>query len=46
MHWGTFILADEPFREPPRLFRRSARREGLSDEELVVMRHGQTVIMP
>ena len=46
MHWGTFILADEPFREPPRLFRQSARQEGLSDEDLIVLRHGQTIIIP
>ncbi|MQY63107.1 MAG: MBL fold metallo-hydrolase [Calditrichaeota bacterium] len=46
MHWGTFILSDEPLLEPPRLFRRSARLEGLSDEEIIVLQHGQTIIIP
>ncbi|UCH62292.1 MAG: MBL fold metallo-hydrolase [Fidelibacterota bacterium] len=46
MHWGTFILSDEPLMEPPRLFRHSARQEGLSDEEIIVLRHGQTIIVP
>ena len=46
MHWGTFILSDEPLLEPPRRFRQSARQEGLSDEEIIVLRHGQTIIVP
>jgi len=46
MHWGTFILSDEPLLEPPRLFRHYARQEGLSDEEIIILRHGQTIIIP
>lgn len=44
MHWGTFILSDEPILEPPRLFRESAEEAGLTEEEIIVLRHGQTVI--
>ena len=46
MHWGTFILSDEPILEPPRLFRESAGKAGLTDEEIIVLRHGQTVVLP
>ncbi|MEE9465451.1 MAG: MBL fold metallo-hydrolase [Candidatus Neomarinimicrobiota bacterium] len=46
MHWGTFILADEPFQEPPRLFRQSAHQAALTEEEIIVLRHGGTIAVP
>ncbi|MCH7859703.1 MAG: MBL fold metallo-hydrolase [Candidatus Marinimicrobia bacterium] len=46
MHWGTFILTDEPFLEPPRRLRESAARAGLSAEEVLVMEHGETLVLP
>ena len=46
MHWGTFILADEPFQEPPRLFREAAQQAGLTAEEIILLQHGQTVVLP
>jgi N-acyl-phosphatidylethanolamine-hydrolysing phospholipase D len=44
-HWGTFKLTDEPMDEPPARMRdrwRAARRD---DENLWIMRHGETRIM-
>lgn len=46
MHWGTFILTDEPLEEPPRLFRQAARAHGLGQDEAIIMRHGETVVLP
>ncbi|UCD37360.1 MAG: MBL fold metallo-hydrolase [Fidelibacterota bacterium] len=46
IHWGTFILADEPFEEPPRLFRASAVEAGLSEDQIIVLQHGQTLVLP
>lgn len=46
MHWGTFIMSDEPFLEPPRLFSAAARQAGLDDEETLVLTHGQTLVLP
>jgi N-acyl-phosphatidylethanolamine-hydrolysing phospholipase D len=42
MHWGTFDLADEPPREPPERLRVEARRLGLGDDRVWVLRHGET----
>ncbi|MFZ5698814.1 MAG: MBL fold metallo-hydrolase [Pseudomonadota bacterium] len=41
MHWGTFILTDEPVDEPPRRLARARSDQGLADGDFVVMRHGE-----
>jgi N-acyl-phosphatidylethanolamine-hydrolysing phospholipase D len=46
MHWGTFMLADEPPLEPPALLRQAWTRAGLSDADLRVLRHGETFVRP
>ena len=46
IHWGTFILSDEPIQEPPHLFIESARQAGLADNEVIVLQHGQTLVLP
>ncbi|UCH11415.1 MAG: MBL fold metallo-hydrolase [Fidelibacterota bacterium] len=46
IHWGTFILSDEPIQEPPRLFVESARQAGLAEDEIIVLQHGQTLVLP
>lgn len=45
MHWGTFLLSDEPALEPPVLLRETWRERGLPDEHLRVLHHGQTLIL-
>jgi N-acyl-phosphatidylethanolamine-hydrolysing phospholipase D len=42
MHWGTFALNLEPFREPPERLRAEARRRGLADR-IAVLRQGQSI---
>lgn len=42
MHWGTFILTDEPVDEPPHRLARARRDQGMADHEFIVMRHGET----
>ncbi|WP_342630954.1 MBL fold metallo-hydrolase [Marinobacter alkaliphilus] len=41
MHWGTFVLTDEPMDEPPRRLRLTLERQGLGDSEFRVMQHGE-----
>jgi N-acyl-phosphatidylethanolamine-hydrolysing phospholipase D len=42
IHWGTFKLTDEPMDEPPRRARAAWRAAGLPDEELWILRPGET----
>ncbi len=42
MHWGTFDLGDEPIDEPPRRLAAEARRLGLGDDRVWILRHGET----
>ena len=42
IHWGTFILTDEPVDEPPKLLEKSLKKEGIPNEYFFVMKHGET----
>jgi L-ascorbate metabolism protein UlaG (beta-lactamase superfamily) len=42
MHWGTFDMNREPFREPPEWLMREALNRGLG-EQVAVLRPGQTI---
>jgi len=42
MHWGTFVLSDEPFDEPPRRLAAAAHARGLDAARVWVLRHGET----
>ncbi len=42
MHWGTFILTDEPVDEPPHRLARARMEQGVAEHEFIVMRHGET----
>lgn len=42
MHWGTFILTDEPVDEPPHRLARARVEQGVPDGDFTVMRHGET----
>ena len=42
MHWGTFELNREPFREPPDRLLREALRRGL-EEQVAILSPGQTI---
>ena len=45
IHWGTFILSDEPLDEPPKRLEKAKKDKGLSQEEFIVLRHGETIIL-
>lgn len=42
MHWGTFILTDEPVDEPPHRLARALADQGVDPQAFTVMRHGET----
>ena len=42
MHWGTFVLTDEPVDEPPRRARAAWKSHGLDDASLWVFAPGET----
>ncbi len=45
MHWGTIQLTDEPLFEPPGRFRTAARRAGYADDDVWIMKIGETRLM-
>jgi N-acyl-phosphatidylethanolamine-hydrolysing phospholipase D len=46
LHWGTFRLTDEPVLEPPRRAREAWKRASLPIENLWILAHGETRVMP
>lgn len=44
IHWGTFILTDEPLDEPPVKLRQAMDRAGLTPEAFQLLQHGETII--
>ena len=42
IHWGTFKLTDEPMDEPPKRALAAWRAAGLPEEELWILKHGET----
>ncbi len=45
MHWGTFILTDEPLDEPPRRLEAAKNDKGLTSDAFIVLHHGETMII-
>ncbi len=44
-HWGTIELSDEPHWEPPQRFKEHARKVGIPQERIWVMKIGETRIL-
>lgn len=42
MHWGTFILTDEPLDEPPVKLAEALKKHQISDKQFVIFKHGET----
>jgi len=42
MHWGTFVLTDEPLDEPPLKLRKALNKYQLPEAEFEVYKHGET----
>jgi len=45
IHWGTFILTDEPLDEPPKKLAVALRENQIPAEDFLVPQHGQTIIL-
>jgi N-acyl-phosphatidylethanolamine-hydrolysing phospholipase D len=45
IHWGTFILTDEPLDEPPLRIERALKEKGIPGEAFLVLAHGQTIVL-
>ena len=45
MHWGTFVLTDEPPAEPPRLLDKALAEAGVSPGEFRAATLGATVVV-
>jgi L-ascorbate metabolism protein UlaG (beta-lactamase superfamily) len=45
IHWGTFMLTDEPLDEPPRRLSIALERAKIPSDQFVVLRHGETVYL-
>ena len=42
MHWGTFILTDEPLLEPPEKLSHYLKEFNIPQDDFVVLKHGET----
>ncbi|UCD35940.1 MAG: MBL fold metallo-hydrolase, partial [Nitrospiraceae bacterium] len=45
MHWGTFMLTDEPLDEPPVKLKAALQKQGIPEDEFLVLKHGETIIL-
>lgn len=45
IHWGTFILTDEPLDEPPERLAAALKQSRISPEDFFVLRHGETITL-
>ncbi len=45
VHWGTFVLTDEPLDEPPARMAEAWRESGLPTGDLWIPRHGETRVL-
>ncbi len=45
IHWGTFVLTDEPLDEPPVRLAKGLVPRGLSADDFVVLQHGETLFL-
>uniref|UniRef100_A0A7S1QDM4 Metallo-beta-lactamase domain-containing protein n=1 Tax=Neobodo designis TaxID=312471 RepID=A0A7S1QDM4_NEODS len=46
MHWGTFILTDEPVDEPPKLLKEALAKHKALPTEFIALKHGESVVAP
>ena len=45
MAWGTFILTDEPVKEPPRELLKELKKSNISNEDFFILKHGESYLI-
>jgi len=45
IHWGTFILTEEHYLEPPQRLKAALRANNLPEGDFFVIKHGETVVI-
>jgi N-acyl-phosphatidylethanolamine-hydrolysing phospholipase D len=45
IHWGTFILTDEPLDEPPERLKKALQDKDLPKDAFVVLKHGESIML-
>jgi L-ascorbate metabolism protein UlaG (beta-lactamase superfamily) len=45
IHWGTFILTDEPLDEPPEKLAAAMQKNQVPAADFLVLKHGETIIL-
>jgi len=43
IHWGTFVLTDEPLDEPPERLKTALKKKQIPDDSFLVIKHGETI---
>ena len=43
MHWGAFILTDEPVDEPPKMLEEELVLKSIDKKLFITMKHGETI---
>jgi N-acyl-phosphatidylethanolamine-hydrolysing phospholipase D len=46
VHWGTFVLSDEPLKEPPEMLIDEVHKRDLDESLFKILKHGETFIFP
>ncbi|KAL1936655.1 hypothetical protein VTP01DRAFT_789 [Rhizomucor pusillus] len=46
IHWGTFVLTDEPVDEPPQRLKAAMKNRGHDDNDFTVLKLGETFVIP
>lgn len=45
IHWGTFILTDEPIDEPPQRLKKALEERGIPKADFAVLHHGEMILL-
>jgi L-ascorbate metabolism protein UlaG (beta-lactamase superfamily) len=45
IHWGTFVLTDEPLDEPPQRLKTALKKKQIPDDVFLSIKHGETIML-